>query len=207
MTFSNVNPSAALPYASPLQTQLGKQSTATPRHPRCTLHLDGQFALGTRPNAITHEKYTLGLLLHIENLRRDILQLDNNEEMPKGFPSILDRYLNDSKYFFPDMFGQFSKARLICERIHRYLIKSNAGDLELMLIHLYASLSYMIQQWPRTFHIEPIVMNTISLMQQQVNVKRTTFEQLLAQVYIHYNEHIKGRLTDSGRDIQSNIFI
>jgi hypothetical protein len=40
-TFSNVNPAHALPYASPIQTQLGKQSIATPRHPRCILHLDG----------------------------------------------------------------------------------------------------------------------------------------------------------------------
>ena len=42
-TFSNVNPMQSLPYASPISTQLGKQSTATPRHPRCTLHLDGNF--------------------------------------------------------------------------------------------------------------------------------------------------------------------
>lgn len=42
MQFSNVNPSQGLPYATPIQTQLGKQSTATPRHPRCTLHLDGK---------------------------------------------------------------------------------------------------------------------------------------------------------------------
>jgi hypothetical protein len=59
----------------------------------------------------------------------------------------------------------------------------------------------MISRWPTTFHIEPIVMNTISLMQQQVNVKKITFEQLLAQVYTYYNEQIKPKLTefDSGR--------
>jgi hypothetical protein len=199
-TFSNVNP---LPYASPIQTQLGKQSTATPRHPRCILHLDGQFSLGTQANAITHDKYTLGLLLHIENIRRDILQFDNNQEdIPNGFNSIIDRYLNDQKYFFSDLFGQFSKGRIIFERLHRYLIKSTMGHLELMLIRLYGSLSYMIQRWPTTFYIEPIVMNTISLMQQQVNVKKTTFEQLLGQVYAYYNEQIKAKL-DSGRYFES----
>jgi hypothetical protein len=41
-TFSNVNPAHALPYASPIQTQLGRQSTATPRHPKCILDLDGK---------------------------------------------------------------------------------------------------------------------------------------------------------------------
>ncbi|CAF4992485.1 unnamed protein product, partial [Rotaria magnacalcarata] len=62
----------------PLSTQLGKQSVATPRHPRCILHLDGAFSLGRRANAITHDKYTLGLLLNLENLYRDMLRLDNN---------------------------------------------------------------------------------------------------------------------------------
>ncbi len=42
-TFSNVNPSQLLPYALPIHTQLGKQSTATPRHPKCILHLDGNL--------------------------------------------------------------------------------------------------------------------------------------------------------------------
>ena len=41
--FSNVNPTQSLPYASPLHTQLGKQSAATPRHPKCILHLDGNI--------------------------------------------------------------------------------------------------------------------------------------------------------------------
>ncbi len=161
--------------------------------------------MGTQANAITHNKYNLGLLLHIENLRRDILQFDNNEDLPTGFNSIIDRYLNDQKYFFPDLFGQFSKGRIIYERLHRYLIISTKGHLELMLIRLYGSLSYMIQRWPTTFHIEPIVMNTISLMQQQVNVKKTTFEQLLGQVYAYYNEQIKPRLVqiDSSRYFES----
>lgn len=41
-TISNLNPAQAIPYASPLATQLGKQSIATPRHPKCILHLDGK---------------------------------------------------------------------------------------------------------------------------------------------------------------------
>jgi len=42
-TFSNVNPSQSLPYASPIHTQLGKQTNATHRHPKCILHLDGNI--------------------------------------------------------------------------------------------------------------------------------------------------------------------
>jgi CII-binding regulator of phage lambda lysogenization HflD len=164
--------------------------------------------LGTRPDAITHDKYTLGLLLNIENLHRDILQLDNNnnnddesEVSKQLLNSIIDRYLNNSNYFFADMFGQFSKGQIILQSLYPYLIKSTTGHLELILIRLYSSLTYMISRWPTTFHIEPIVMNTISLMQQQVNVKKITFEQLLAQVYTYYNEQIKPKLTefDSGR--------
>lgn len=192
--FSNVNPSVSLPYALPLQTQLGKQSTITARHPRCTLHLDGQFSLGTQANAITHNKYNLGILLHIENLRGDILQLEDKAELTNELNSIIDRYLNDSKYFFPDIFGQCSKGRMIYERLHRYILKSNSGQLELMLIRLFASLNYMIKQWPQEFYIESTVMNTISLMLQQINPKKMTFEQFLAQVYGCYNEQIKPKL-------------
>jgi hypothetical protein len=89
------------------------------------------------------------------------------------------------------MFGQFHKGRIILERLYPYLIASTTGHLELMLVRLHASFSYMIRRYPTTFHIEPVVMNIISLMQQQVNVKQTTFEQLLAQVYTYFNEQIK----------------
>jgi hypothetical protein len=162
--------------------------------------------LGTRANAITHDKYTLGLLLNIENLYRDILQLDNDDNLSTNqtesivskqlFNSIIDCYLNNSNYFFPDMFGQFHKGQIILKRLYPYLIKSTNGHLELMLIRLYASFSYMIHRWPTTFHIESIVMNIISLMQQQVNVKKITFEQLLAQVYTYYNEQIKPKFIE-----------
>ena len=108
--------------------------------------------------------------------------------------SIIDRYLNDSKYFFPDIFGQFSKGRIIYERLHRYILKANGAHLELMLIRLFASLSYMNKQWPQDFHIESTVMNTISLMQQQINPKKMTFEQFLTQIYGYYNEHIQPKL-------------
>jgi len=169
--------------------------------------------LGKQANAITHDKYTLGLLLNIENLHRDILQLDNNDDISTNntesvaskqlLNSIIDRYLNDSKYFFADMFGQFSKGQMILERLYPYIIKSTNGHLELLLIRIYGSLTYMIHRWPTTFHIEPIVMNIISLMQQQVNVKKTTFEQLLAQVYTYYNEQIKSKLTEFDSGIYS----
>jgi len=170
----------------------------------------GQFTLGKQANAITHDKYTLGLLLNIENLHRDILQLDdisiNNIELVLSkqlLNPIIDRYLNDSKYFFADMFGQFSKGQMILERLYPYVIKSTNDYLELLLIRLYGSLTYMIHRWPTTFHIEPIVMNMISLMQQQVNVKKTTFEQLLAQVYTYYNEQIKSKFTEFDSGIYS----
>ena len=132
--------------------------------------------------------------MHIENLYRDILQLDHDtstDNKESIVAKIIDRYLNDQSYFFADMFAQFSKGRIILERLYPYLLTSTTGHLELMLVRLYGSLSYMIRQWPTTFHIEPIVMNVISLMQQQVNVKNTTFEQLLGQVYTYYNEQIK----------------
>jgi hypothetical protein len=182
--------------------------------------------LGIQANAITHDKYNLGLLLNIENLHRDILLLDNDDdisstttetkiESTNGTPqsstmvvkskrlldSIIDRYLNDQKYFFADMFGQFSKGQIILERLYSYLTTSTTNYSELILIRLYGSLSYMVRRWSTEFHIVPIVMNMISLMQQQVNVKKTTFEQLSAQVYIYYNEQIKPKLVelDSGR--------
>ena len=116
--------------------------------------------------------------------------------------SIIDRYLNHPKYLFADMFGQFNKGQIILERLYSYLTTSTTTNhLELILIRLYGSLSYMIRRWSTTFHIEPIVMNMISLIQQQVNVKKTTFEQISTQVYIYYNEQIKPKLIgiDSGR--------
>ena len=183
----------------------------------------GQFTLGTRDNAITHDKYTLGLLLNIENIYRDILRLDNDDDddhsstsnktplegkTPEGtanppssiiLDSIIDRYLNHPDYLFADMFARFSKGQILLERLYPYLITTTSitNHLELMLIRLYGSLNYMIRCWPTTFHIEPIVMNMISLMQQQVNIKKTTFEQLLSQVYIYYDQQIKPKLVES----------
>lgn len=253
-TFSNVNPAHALPYASPIQTQLGKQSVATPRHPKCILDLDGttnfyyfspflmslrslgQFTLGAQKNAITHDKYTLGLLLNIENIHRDILRLDDGDDIPSTpnktstdaatpgesttpasaaptpsstiLDSIIDRYLNHPEYLFADMFAQSSKGQILLERLYPYLITttSSSNHLELMLIRLYASLNYMIRRWPSTFHIEPIVMNMISLMQQQINIKKTTFEQLLSQVYVYYDEKIKPKLVELNTTVSSSPF-
>ncbi|CAF2799839.1 unnamed protein product [Rotaria sp. Silwood2] len=232
-TFSNVNPAHALPYASPMPTQLGKQSTATPRHPKCILDLDGQFALGVRINAITHDKYTLGLLLNIENIHRDILRLDDDDETPITpsktlsetntsdgtttttttpsstiLESIIDRYLNHPDYLFADMFAQFNKGQILLERLYPYLVTATSitNHLELMLIRLYGSLNYMIRCWPTTFHIEPIVMNMISLMQQQVNIKKTTFEQLLSHVYIYYDQKIKSKLLELNSTVSSSPF-
>ncbi|CAF1459563.1 unnamed protein product [Rotaria sordida] len=212
VTFSNVNPIQSLPYASRISTQLGKQSMATPRHPRCILHLDGQFTLGIRANAITHDKYTLGLLLNIENIYRDILRLNNDRllisnqikteteletttiESKQLLSSIIDHYLNHQQYLFADMFGQFNKGQIIFERLYPYLKTTNY--FELLFIRFYSSLSYMIYRWSTTFHIESIVMNTISLIQQQIISNKTTFEQLLTQVYTYYNEQIKEKLTE-----------
>lgn len=157
--------------------------------------------MGKQLHAITHEKYHLGMLLHIENIRRDILELEGKDEINMELNSILDRYFNDSKYFFPDLFGYFSKGRMIYERLHRYIIKSNLDHLELMLIRLFASFPYIIKQGPKDFYIESIVMNTISLMQQQVNSKKKTFEQLLAQIYEFYKEKIQPKLLQ----IDSNV--
>ena len=251
-TFSNINPVQPLPYASPLPSQLGRQSTATPRHPKCILDLDGkspfspfiihilssssssssgQFALGTRTNAITHDKYTLGLLLNIENIHRDILRLDDDDDLPPTpgqtssetvpsnaptvntpssiiLDSIIERYLNHPDYLFADMFAQFNKGQILLERLYPYLITTTSisNHLELMLIRLYGSLSYIIRRWSTTFHIEPIVMNMISLMQQQVNIKKTTFEQLLSQVYLYYDEQIKPKLLESNLPVSSSPF-
>lgn len=149
--------------------------------------------MGTQANAITHDKYELGLLLHIENIYRDVLQLDKNEEL---LNTIIDRYLNDPKYFFPDMFAQYPKGQLILERLYPYLTKSTNGQLELILTRIFSSLTYMIDRWPKTFSIQPNAMNTISLMLQQVNVKKITYEQLLAQIYVYYNEQIKSKITE-----------
>ena len=247
-SFSNVNPSQTLAYASPLTTQLGKQSTATPRHPKCILHLDGnitrstnpldvrlilgQFSLGTRANAITHDKYNLGLLLNIENLHQDIMRLDDDDDddavvtpvQPESttpsssssvskrlLNSVIARYLNHPTYFFADMFGQFGKGQIIVARLSPYLL-TTTGDtthLELMLVRLYGSLSYMVRRWPNSFRIEPIVMNMIGLMQQQVHAKKATFEQLLAHVYTYYDEQIKPKLleSDAGRSTAGNILM
>ncbi|CAF1193922.1 unnamed protein product [Adineta steineri] len=199
--FSNVNPTQTLPYVSPVSTQFGKQSIATPRHPRYTLRLDDQFSVGIRSNAITHDKYHLGVLLHIENIYRDILYLDKNisttvMSSKQLLDSIIDRYLNHPNYLFADMFGQFTKGQIILERLYSHLIASTTNHLELILIRLYGSLSYMIRQWPTSFHIDRSVMNIISLIQQQIDLKKTSFEQLLIQAYIYYNEKIKPKILE-----------
>ena len=185
----------------------------------------GQFSLGTRANAITHDKYDLGLLLNIENLHQDIMRLaDDDVDDPVVTPvqsesagttppsatvskrllnSIIARYLNHPTYFFADMFGQFGKGQIILARLSPSLLttKGDTTHLELMLVRLYGSLSYMVRRWPNSFRIEPIVMNTISLMQQHVNAKKGTFEQVLAQAYTYYDEQIKPKLLapDAGR--------
>lgn len=106
------------------------------------------------------------------------------------------------------MFGQFSKGQILLERLYPYLITTShsSNHLELMLIRLYASLSYMIRRWSTTFHIESIVMNMISLMQQQVNIKKTTFEQLLSQVYVYYDQQIKPKLSELTSNVSSSPF-
>jgi hypothetical protein len=172
-------------------------------------------------DAITHDKYTLGLLLNVENIYRDILRLDNDDDDDRAsnsnktptetkstengsipssivLDSIIDRYLNHPEYSFADMFGQFDKGQILLERLYPYLITTTSitNHLEMMLIRLYGSLNYMVRRWPTTFHIEPIVMNMISLMQLQVNVKKTTFEQLLSQVYLYYDQQIKPKLLE-----------
>ncbi len=198
----------------------------------------GQLALGVRTNAITHDKYTLGLLLNIENIHRDILRLDDDDDLPSTpnktstepnpsdvppppppttttttpsstiLDSIIERYLNHPDYLFADMFAQFSKGQILLERLYPYLITTTSitNHLELMLIRLYGSLNYMIRCWPTTFHIEPIVMNMISLMQQQVNIKKTTFEQLLSQVYVYYDQQIKPKLLELNSTVSSSPF-
>jgi hypothetical protein len=195
----------------------------------------GQLALGAQTNAITHDKYTLGLLLNIENIHRDILRLDDDDELPSTpnktstetnpsdaptsstttttpsstiLDSIIERYLNHPDYLFADMFAQFNKGQILLERLYPYLITTTSitNHLELMLIRLYGSLNYMIRRWPTTFHIESIVMNMISLMQQQVNIKKTTFEQLLSQVYVYYDQQIKPKLLESNTTVSSSPF-
>jgi len=190
--YSNVNP---LPYASPLQTQLGKQSVATPKHPRCTLHLDGQFALGKQANSITYGKYHLGVLLHIENIYQDVLQIERQANPSNEFiQNILNRYFHDEKYFFPDLFGCCRKGQIIFERLYRYLITHLPDQLESMFVRLYSSLSYMIRRYSSGFHIENSVMNMINLLQQQICAKRPTLEQILNEIYRSYNEQIKPKI-------------
>lgn len=182
--------------------------------------------MGRRKNAITHDKYTLGILLNIENIYRDLLRLDNNHDNEVSnntesantnpqvaesvnqskqlLTSILDRYLNDQTYLFIDTFGQFSKGQLIFHRLYPYI--KNTDDFEKILSRLYSSLSYMIHQWPNTFHIESIVMNTIHLMQQQMIEKKSTFEQCLSQAYTYYNENIKEKLPSMSHLVYKRFF-
>ena len=96
---------------------------------------------------------------------------------------------------------------MIYERLHRYILKANGAHLELMLIRLFASLSYMNKQWPQDFHIESTVMNTISLMQQQINPKKMTFEQFLTQIYGYYNEHIQPKLIQLDPSMWTHCFV
>ena len=164
--------------------------------------------------------------MNIENLHRDLLQVDEDEDIPvkpvnpaepgsasvtpqsataastvskKLLDSIVARYFNHSTYLFADMFGQGGKGQILLERLYPYLSTATAAtsvpaNLELILVRLYGSLSYMVHRSPSTFRIAPIVLNTISLLQQQVNVKTATFEQLLEQVYTYYEEQIKPKL-------------
>ena len=106
------------------------------------------------------------------------------------------------------MFGQFNKGQILLERLYPYLLTTTSitNYLESILIRLYGSLNYMIHRWPTTFHIEPIVMNMISLIQQQVNIKKTTFEQLLSQVYIYYDQQIKPKLVELNKTVSSSPF-
>ncbi|CAF5100805.1 unnamed protein product, partial [Rotaria magnacalcarata] len=126
----------------------------------------------------------------------------------KVLNTIIGRYLNHPDYLFADMFAQFSKGQILLERLYPYLVTTTSitNHLELMLIRLYGSLNYMIRCWPTTFHIESIVMNMISLMQQQVNIKKTTFEQLLSQVYIYYDQKIKPKLLELNSTVSSSPF-
>ncbi|CAF4459170.1 unnamed protein product, partial [Rotaria magnacalcarata] len=86
------------------------------------------------------DKYTLGLLLNIENIHRDILRLDDGDDDTPATPSktpsevnptdgtstaitatpsskvlntIIGRYLNHPDYLFADMFAQFSKGQIL----------------------------------------------------------------------------------------------
>ena len=166
--------------------------------------------MGTGANAITDGKYALGLLLNIENLYRDILRLNSDVEALSNeaktestndlsqskqlLQLIIDNYLNHEKYLFADMFGQFHKGQMILERLYPHIESTN--HLELIFTHFYSSLSYMIHQWSTTFHIPPTVLNTISLIHQQINAKKLMFEQLLNQVYTYYNERMKVKLLE-----------
>ena len=124
--------------------------------------------------------------------------MNEDEQSKELLHSIIDRYLNHSTYFFPDLFGQVSKGRFILERLYPHLIANITSNdyLETILIHIYGSLSYMIHRCSTTFIIEPIVMIIISSIQQQINAKKTTFEQLFPQINTYYIEHIKSKLDD-----------
>lgn len=150
----------------------------------------------------------------MENLYRDILQLNHDIEIASNKPktestdesstinneskqlldSIIEHYFNDKNYLFADMFGQFNKGQTILERLYPHLEATN--HVELVFVRFYSSLSYMIHQASTAFHIQSTVINTIGLMHQQINAKKIMFEQLLSQVYTHYNECIKGKLAE-----------
>jgi hypothetical protein len=112
---------------------------------------------------------------------------------------IIDRYLNHTNYFFPDMFGLSSKGQIVLERLYTYSIPTTE-HIERILVRLYGSLSYMIHRSSKTFHIKANVMNMLNLMQQEIITKKDVFERLLANIYTYYNEQIKGKLVqfDSG---------
>lgn len=65
-----------------------------------------------------------------------------------------------------------------------------------MFVRFYSSLSYMIRRYTGTFHIEISVMNMINLLQQQISAKKTTLEQILQEIYRHYNEQIKLKILE-----------
>lgn len=163
--------------------------------------------------------------MNIENLHRDFLELDENQNVPakptdptepssagatpesvlataaaskKLLDSIVDRYFNHSTYLFADTFGQGGKGQTLLERLYPHFSSTTTepDNLELALVRLYGSFSYMVHRLPSTFRIEPIVLNTISLIQQQVTVKTAAFELLLAQAYIYYEETIKPKLLE-----------
>lgn len=119
------------------------------------------------------------------------METENSKE---SLQPILQQYFNDETYFFPDIFGGSRKGQLIFERLYRYSVTNSPDLLELMFVRLYSSLPYMIRRYTANFSIESSVMNMINLLQQQISAKKTTLEQILAQIYQHYNEQIKPRI-------------